>query len=575
MLTLASQCSVNKGKLKKLNYLFKWLDPTRFVWISLVLLVISVLSSLSLIDLRMEEPRRALVSLEMLLRDNIVMPTLNGEPYYNKPPVFNWVILFFFKLFGSKAEWIVRLPSVLGYVGMGYVLFVVVRKYVNKNMAVFSTLIFLTSGDIFFYATLHSGEIDLFYSFIVVCQIVSIFVFYEKKQYLKMFLASYFLMVLGILTKGVPSIAFQGITLIALSIYFRDLKVLVRWQHITGILMAFGMLAGYFVWYGKYNDPLPFLIRLFTESSERTVKEGAGFNVLLQGFISFPFLLVSKTLPWSLLIFFPVFFKNGFKKIPSNKLISFFILFIITNIILYWLTPGVKIRYLYMFVPFLLTVVAYYSFPYFEKVYERKWFVAPILVIHILVILLVGIAPFLKITSALLAIKYLSPLLLILSVFNMFYFIRNKQQWYFSFIFLLIMLRFLMNLTYAPIRNEKDPDYRDFIANTIDLSKNEKIYFTGTLRRFPVKVSIGPVDIVKYKGGHYVMPPYIYYKIPFYLSVEKNQVIQYHEKPKKGLLYLASMHDYNLIKDDKKLLLASKSERYVLFRMSGEEQSIN
>ena len=51
--------------------------------------------------LQFEEPRRVLVALEMAVRGNAVVPTTNGALYFNKPPLYNWLLLACTRLFGS------------------------------------------------------------------------------------------------------------------------------------------------------------------------------------------------------------------------------------------------------------------------------------------------------------------------------------------------------------------------------------------------------------------------------------------------------------------------------------------
>ena len=56
----------------------------------------------------MEEPRRALIALEMLYSGDYLTPTIMGELYFAKPPLFNWIIIVSAKLFGSFSEMAVR-----------------------------------------------------------------------------------------------------------------------------------------------------------------------------------------------------------------------------------------------------------------------------------------------------------------------------------------------------------------------------------------------------------------------------------------------------------------------------------
>ena len=62
--------------------------------------------------LLVDEPIRALVSLEMHYSGQFFAPTLQGFPYYNKPPLFNWLLVSLYRLSGRTDEWIVRLPTV-------------------------------------------------------------------------------------------------------------------------------------------------------------------------------------------------------------------------------------------------------------------------------------------------------------------------------------------------------------------------------------------------------------------------------------------------------------------------------
>ncbi len=62
------------------------------------------------------EARRALVTFEMMQNGDMMKPYLHGHPYFNKPPLYNWVLAFFFTAFGSMSEWVLRLPGVLSLV---------------------------------------------------------------------------------------------------------------------------------------------------------------------------------------------------------------------------------------------------------------------------------------------------------------------------------------------------------------------------------------------------------------------------------------------------------------------------
>jgi 4-amino-4-deoxy-L-arabinose transferase-like glycosyltransferase len=70
---------------------------TPFGYLFLLLILLALFGGLGIMDLRGEEPRRALVAWEMIRQANYLQPTIQGLPYYNKPPVFNWVVAVFFQ----------------------------------------------------------------------------------------------------------------------------------------------------------------------------------------------------------------------------------------------------------------------------------------------------------------------------------------------------------------------------------------------------------------------------------------------------------------------------------------------
>lgn len=81
--------------------------------ISILLLSIAYTTHLTVleIDPRLDEIRRGLVTLEMMLRDNYMVPTINGELYLNKPPLYNWLLALSYKAFGVN-EFALRIPVI-------------------------------------------------------------------------------------------------------------------------------------------------------------------------------------------------------------------------------------------------------------------------------------------------------------------------------------------------------------------------------------------------------------------------------------------------------------------------------
>src|SRR5687768_8186996 len=86
----------------------------------IVFYILSVFINWSVLPLDGEEPRRSIVSIEMFESGNYVMPTIFGWSYFNKPPIFNWVLSFHLFLFGTSKEWVFRLPSLLSLLAWAF-----------------------------------------------------------------------------------------------------------------------------------------------------------------------------------------------------------------------------------------------------------------------------------------------------------------------------------------------------------------------------------------------------------------------------------------------------------------------
>src|SRR5580700_6036587 len=71
------------------------------------------LPGLGSVELKHEEPRRALPAVHMIATGDWLVPRVGEVPYLRKPPLLNWLIAGMFKLTGGRSEWAVRFPSAL------------------------------------------------------------------------------------------------------------------------------------------------------------------------------------------------------------------------------------------------------------------------------------------------------------------------------------------------------------------------------------------------------------------------------------------------------------------------------
>ena len=327
--------------------------------------------------LKHEEPRRALIALEMLFQGNWIVPTEMGEYYYKKPPLYNWVIIGGFKLFRNYSEYAVRFFSILSFLGMGGLVFLMGRRYVSFSLGAYAGLLTWIMVDILFYFSATAGEIDLFYSFITLASFFTIYHFYQRQQYYWLFITTYALGALGTLTKGLPSPVFLAVSLGVFFLYQGNFRKLFSLAHLTGILTFLLIVGGYFWWYNQYNPFMYYFTSedsLWSQSSERTMLENK-LTTLLPHLFLFPLETLKNVAPASLLLLFTL--RRGIPTaIRQQPFILFCLILFLSNIAVYWISPGTRSRYVYMLYPLLVAVLAYSytSFTLNSPSLRFRWF---------------------------------------------------------------------------------------------------------------------------------------------------------------------------------------------------------
>lgn len=325
----------------------------RLLFMATLLLVIGHFANLGLQPLYLEEPRRVIISMEMLANGNLIVPTLLGELYYNKPPVYNWLLIASTVLFGGWNEFALRLPTVLSLLLWCWVTYLVGRSQFGSRYGWYSALCLACCGAFLYYFSL-LAEIDIFYSLLTWTSLVGIYFFSRHNRWWALFLMVYTAAGIGFLTKGLPSLAFAGISLVAWLVWTRQWKRLFSWAHLVSGLVFLGIVGGYYWWYAQYEDPTPFLTRLWSETSDRTLSESSGFLSFLTHLVTFPVNLWANLLPAGGLLIVFAFRQKAWRAFRQHDFLVFCGLVFAANVLIYWLTPAERLRYVYMLFPFLI-----------------------------------------------------------------------------------------------------------------------------------------------------------------------------------------------------------------------------
>ncbi|GAB3783974.1 hypothetical protein GCM10028818_42770 [Spirosoma horti] len=367
---------------------YAWSEPQWTLLISAGLLLVLV-SHLGFMPLDTgDEARRALVSLEMMLSGDYITPTLHGERYFNKPPLYNWLIIGSYRLFGDYSSFALRFPMLVSLVLLGVTMFVFVRKYTNSTVAWAATLMTLTNGRVLLYDSM-LGLLEITFSLATYTAMMLVYYYDRKRNYWLLYLTTYALTAVAFLLKGLPPLAFQALTLLGWFIYTRQFRLLFHPAHVVGI-GAFLLITGsYYLAYFTRNA-IPFQDVagvLFTESAKRTGL-AFGWGPTLLHLLTFPFEFIYHFAPYTLLLV--LFIRRGIWTILTrSSFIVFNALTFSLTVLIYWTSPQAYGRYLIGLVPLFFTVLAYLYHEHSSPADRGRWWVERVWLI-LTVVLAIG-----------------------------------------------------------------------------------------------------------------------------------------------------------------------------------------
>jgi 4-amino-4-deoxy-L-arabinose transferase-like glycosyltransferase len=426
------------------------------------------------------------------------------------------MLIGFFKIFSRTDEWIVRLPTTLFLILYGYTIYWWVKKQLGRQLGILAALMLLTCGRILFWDSF-LGLIDIAYSWIIFLNFMLIWHFYQRQEFTRLFLVSYALIAVSFLLKGIPSLAFQGITLVTLFVYRKNIKQLFSWQHLAGIVL-FLFITGiyYFSYYLKNPDHIGTLVmRLFTESAQKSAI-GTGFEKTFLHVFAFPFEIIYHFVPWTLLVIF-AFHKRIFVKALSNGFIQYCLLVFLSNMAIYWLSPVTYPRYLLMLVPLIFIVFLYlgrfhaFSHTIHYTIVKRILLVILLLLVCANALLPVGFAEMIPVDHL-----YLKSLLLFIAGIAVLYFVyfsQNRSNVLLSLGLILLISRISFDLFLVPYR--------------------QSISWLDLCRKDAVELARGTKGEELYVFADTLTIPNVYY-----ITKERNEILKYKEAPQQGPYFI-------------------------------------
>jgi 4-amino-4-deoxy-L-arabinose transferase-like glycosyltransferase len=190
---------------------------------------------------------------EMVETRNWLLPTNDGIPRLQKPPLLYWLIIGSFKLFGVKAA-AARLPMALASVVLVALIFLMGEKLADYWCGFLAGLIYLSFCGVFLLARIVMPE-PLFSALIagaIYCGLCG----YQHRRHRSAWFAGFWICsAFACLTKGFLGIIYPAAVFLLLSIFYREARVrfraLLRWEY---LLIFCLIVAPWHIW-AQYHFP--------------------------------------------------------------------------------------------------------------------------------------------------------------------------------------------------------------------------------------------------------------------------------------------------------------------------------
>jgi 4-amino-4-deoxy-L-arabinose transferase-like glycosyltransferase len=330
----------------------RWLEPE--FWLLVLLVGLIYFSRLTTLTLRGEEPRRAMVSYQMLQDGDWVVPKMQGEPWLSRPPLHNWVIALVALATGDVDPVAIRLPSVLATLLTTLLVYGYARGFLPPLGAFAAGASFATMGHVLELGRL--GETEALFTLLLGGALLLWHAGYARGWPAAWtWVAGYGLAALATLAKA-PQVPVYFAGSVGLFLILRgEWRRLFTGAHLAGLL-AFAVIFG--AW------QVPFYLRLGWEGVReiwlaevilRFVAHTVG--TVTTHLATYPFEFVIALLPWSLLLACFLFrgFRDGLGDLRSTVL--FLAIPVLIAIPTVWLPPGARGRYLMPVYPCLAVLI--------------------------------------------------------------------------------------------------------------------------------------------------------------------------------------------------------------------------
>ncbi len=261
-----------------------------------------------------DETKFVSIAKDMLNRNDWINLQLNGEKWFDSPPLLFWIINIFCLIFGKITTETVRLPISLITISGIVFLFIYTKSILTKKFALIISLIYMTSLGIITFSRLATN--DMLYAVTTMIAVIfsSLILFIKTEQKYKLWLGFYIFTAFAGLSTGLFGIVIPLIVTLFIYIFSGNLKEFFKFKNIiSGIAILSVITLPWYLIMIKHNglNLIKYWLLMYRYNDYISIK--TVLNVILIFFTGF--------LPWS----FSLIWIMGSKiKEIINSAISYF-----------------------------------------------------------------------------------------------------------------------------------------------------------------------------------------------------------------------------------------------------------
>lgn len=193
-----------------------------------------------------DEPRYAEVAQEMLESRDFVVPMLNKKPWFEKPPLYYWLTVVSFKIFGVT-DFSARVSSaVLALAGV-FITYYLGRKVFSERTGLFAGLILATSLEYIILGRGASTDLPLSVTLTFGLSFFYLGLLSERPQKIYWFWMSYAFFGLATLAKGPVGMVLPALIVLAYLWISREYERIYEIQLIPGCAIFLAVAAPWYV----------------------------------------------------------------------------------------------------------------------------------------------------------------------------------------------------------------------------------------------------------------------------------------------------------------------------------------